>query len=530
MILKKPYAFLIKHFKLIHLLLCIPFIYLIIRVGAIASFFSSYVQANYYTSETNLAGTYINYFMYGAILLIVLLTLAIYFLMRQKEKDTKFYMSIIIYYIFLFVALTLCHSILGSIEDATITAQTVRTYRDLTYIIYLPQFFFVGYTALRGIGFDIKKFNFEEDAKELEITDIDSEEFELVIGKDAYKYKRTFRRFLREFKYYVLENKFTFGVLSSIVIVVLGTLLYLNFGVYNRKYSQTQNIRHNNLTISVEDSILTNMDVGGNIIDNGKYYLALALKITNNGTSSVPLDFDNFQLEVSRRRISATLDRGTYFPDFGIPYTRDTLFLPGSTGTYVLTYEIDPSLINQNIDLKILESITYEVGSVTPIYKTVNLNYDKIFENKDVRTVDYNKILELSTTRLGVTQLQFNNYEIVNSYEYSYQSCNGTNCQTLRNRVVSNSQKKLLVLERMFSLDTYTTYYAARRGSGSFVNDFITVRYTLNDRTTSTKPTNMTPRELNGYWVFEVPQEIENASSIDIVLTIRGSIYTMKLK
>ena len=73
MILKKPYAFLIKHFKLIHLLLCIPFIYLIIRIGAIASFFSSYVQANYYTSETNLAGTYINYFMYGAILLIILL-------------------------------------------------------------------------------------------------------------------------------------------------------------------------------------------------------------------------------------------------------------------------------------------------------------------------------------------------------------------------------------------------------------------------------------------------------------------------
>ena len=129
-----------------------------------------------------------------------------------------------------------------------------------------------------------------------------------------------------------------------------------------------------------------------------------------------------------------------------------------------------------------------------------------------------------------MTQLQFNNYEIANSYEYSYQSCNGANCQTLRNRVISNSQKKLLVLERMFSIDTYTTYYKARRGSGSFVNDFITVRYTLNDRTTSTKPTNMTPRELNGYWIFELPQEIENASSIDIVLTIRGSIYTMKLK
>ena len=530
MILKKPYAFLIKHFKLIHLLLCIPFIYLIIRIGAIASFFSSYVQANYYTSETNLAGTYINYFMYGAILLIILLALSIYFLMRQKEKDTKFYMGMMVYYIFFLVALTICHSVLGSVENATIEAQTVRIFRDLTYIVYLPQFFFLGYSILRGIGFDIKKFNFEEDAKELEISDIDSEEFELVIGKDAYKYKRTFRRFLREFKYYVLENKFTFGILSSIVVVILGILLYLNFGVYNRHYSQTQNIRHNNLIVSVEDSILTNMDVGGNVISDGKYYLALALEITNNGTSSVTLDYDNFQLEVSRRRISATLDRATYFPDFGVPYTRDTLFAPGSTGTYVLTYEIDPGLINQDIVLKILESITYEIGSITPTYKTVNLNYEKVFSNEDVRTVDYQKILELSGTRLGVTQLQFKNYQIVNSYEYTYESCKNSNCQTLRNKITSNSSNRLLVLERMFSMDTHTTYYTSRRGSSSFINDFLTVRYTIDNRTVTTKPTDVTPRELEGYWVFNLPGEIQNASTIDIVLTIRGSIYTMKIK
>ena len=144
--------------------------------------------------------------------------------------------------------------------------------------------------------------------------------------------------------------------------------------------------------------------------------------------------------------------------------------------------------------------------------------------------MDYNKILELSETRLGVTQLQFKNYEILNSYEYSYQSCKNGNCQTLKNKVVSNSTKKLLVLERMFSLDTYTNYYLARRGSNSFVSDFITVRYTVDNRTTTVKPTNVTPKELEGYWVLELPKEIENANSIEILLTIRGSIYTMKIK
>jgi len=91
MVLKKPYAFLIKHFKLIHLLLCIPLIYLIIRTGAIASFLSSYVASNYYTKEINIAGTYINYFMYFAIILILGLVLSIYFLMKQKEKENISY-------------------------------------------------------------------------------------------------------------------------------------------------------------------------------------------------------------------------------------------------------------------------------------------------------------------------------------------------------------------------------------------------------------------------------------------------------
>ena len=79
MVLKKPYAFLIRHFKLIHLLLCIPLVYLIIRTGAITSFLNSYVSANYYTSEMNLGATYINYFMYLAIILVLVLVLAIFF-------------------------------------------------------------------------------------------------------------------------------------------------------------------------------------------------------------------------------------------------------------------------------------------------------------------------------------------------------------------------------------------------------------------------------------------------------------------
>lgn len=529
MVLKKPYAFLIKHFKLIHLLLCIPLIYLIIRTGAITSFFSSYVSSNYYTNLTNVSGTYINYFMYFASLLVVLLVLAIYFLMRQKKKNTKFYMFLIIYYIVLFILMSMCHGILSAVEAEEVEAQTVRVYRDLSYIVYIPQFFFLATTLIRGIGFNLKKFNFEEDVKELEITDIDSEEFELTFGKEVYKYKRTARRFIREFKYYVLENKFTFTILSVVIVAIIGTLLYLNFGVYHKTYSQTQRMTHNNLYVSVVDSVLTNMDLGGNIIDEGKYYMAVALKINNNNKNPVTLDYENFKLEVANRYIDATLDRATYFADMGLPYARNTLINPKEENVYVLTYEIDESLLDYQISLKILESLNYEVGSVTSIYKTVNLKYEKIFENKVDKTLELKKILELSNTRLGMVQVQIQEYLIQNSYEYNYKNCMLNNCQNLKNKIVANQNKTLLILNRFFQMDTYTNYYIARKGESSFVKDFLKIRYTINDKRKTISLKDSTPKELQDIWVFEVPNEVEHATSLELVVNLRGSLYIIQI-
>ena len=47
MIIKKPYAFIIKHFRLIHLLLLIPMFYLVTQTKEIITFFSEYVANDY---------------------------------------------------------------------------------------------------------------------------------------------------------------------------------------------------------------------------------------------------------------------------------------------------------------------------------------------------------------------------------------------------------------------------------------------------------------------------------------------------
>ena len=529
MVLKKPYAFLIRHFKLIHLLICIPLVYLLIRTGAISNFLNAYVGANYYTSETNLAGTYINYFMYLAILLILLLVLTIFFLMKQKKKDTRYYIFFLGYYIILFVLISFCHSILDSIESVSIEAQTVRIYRDIAFIVWIPQFFFIGYTFLRGIGFDLKKFNFDEDAKELEITDIDNEEFELVFGQDAYKYKRTIRRFFREFRYYVLENKIAFGFLGGIIIIAIGTLIYLNFGVYNRVYRETQRVSHNNLTLTVEDSLLTKLALDGT--ETPMYHLAIAVKIKNNSrTNANKLDYENFQLDIDGRRFKPVLDQSGNYPDLGYAYSRDMEFAPNEEKKVVLVYEVDPSLINGKISLKILDSLTLEIGSVTPIFRTVNLDYETISTSSLEREVDLGKTLNLSDTAVGLTLVSIEDSQIANSYEYSYEKCTYNICQTLQNKVTSTPSSKLLIIKREFQIDQYTTYYNVRHGSGSFVNDFIKIRFQVGDTIYTANPNEVTPKELNDYWIFELPSSIQNAKSIDLIVNVRGKQYFLEVK
>lgn len=530
MVLRKPYAFLIKHFKLIHIILCLPLIYLLVRTGSLSTFLNGYVRSNYFTNEHNVSGIYINYFMYLSVFLVIGIAFVVYFLMRQKKKTTRFYMFLIIFYLIYLVFITLTHNALSGIEDASATAQSIRAFRDITLLFYLPQFYFVGFSLLRGIGFDIKKFNFEADAKELEISDLDSEEFELVLGANAYKYKRTFRRYMREFRYYVLENRFTFTIIVCIGVSVLGVLLYLHFGVYNRTYKQTQSLSHNNLFITVENSLLTNLDIGGKVID-GKYYLAIGYRITNNGFKSVPLDYENFVVEIENHRIKPVLDRSSYFPDLGVNYTRDTLIPEGVEAVYVFTYPIDESLLDKNMQLKILDAVTYEIGSITPIYKTVHLSYDKVFESTYAKKIPFGQYLVLDNTVFGMTQVRVNKILVDSKYVYNYKKCiSASVCQDLKGIVAASPNKTLIVLDRVFVPDLYSSYFVNRHGTDSFVSDLFTLKYKIKNEEYTSSIKDVTSKELDGTWIFEVNKNVESADEISLMVTVRGSVYEMVLK
>ena len=90
MILRKPYAFLIKYFKIIHIILFLIFTYLVFEIRNIYMFFVNYVKNNNFTYFEGIANEYMNPLVFFLIILIIAFAISVYELMKKKEKPILF--------------------------------------------------------------------------------------------------------------------------------------------------------------------------------------------------------------------------------------------------------------------------------------------------------------------------------------------------------------------------------------------------------------------------------------------------------
>ena len=532
MILKKPYKFLIKHFRIIHIVLFLPILYLIIRMNKVYSVFNSYVHSSYSAENiSNLAGSNINAFMYLATILIIGIAIAIYYLMKQKEKPTKLYISFILYYIILFISLTIFYNALTSMQTKDLASNVSRAYRDISLIISLPQYFFAFYSIFRGLGFDIKQFKFESDLKDLEISAEDNEEFEFVVGVETYKYKRSIRRFIREFRYYILENKFVFTCISVVVGLIIVTTLYMHFNVYNKSYTKNHNFAHNSFNINVTDSMLTTIDYNGNVINKDKYYLVLQIFISNISAVNMELDTDNFRLQVDDGYLVPKLDRSQYFVDFGASYNGEKI-RSETSATYNLVYELNKKQVKRNYEIKILENIDYKIGDITAHYKILNIRPTIIYNVDKAKEYKLKEEVDLEESNLNDTTIKINDYEIVDNYYYSYESCESKDkCRTINDYVSSGlgSTKiapTLLVLDLKTKIDKESVYGENLQNMSNFYEDFFKVEYDGVEVLTK----NVTPSKLEGKVVLQLTDKVKTANNIKLVITIRNKKYEVILK
>ena len=193
MILRKPYAFLIKHFKLIHIMMFLMLGYLVFPLRKLYIFFQGYAKTNNFTYINNMARTYISSIMIVFVIIIIVLSIAIYLLMHKKEKPVFFYRILIIYSLIVLFFLIYAYNFFLDLDIEMHEPLEIMIMRDISLFLYYINFFYVLFCMIRGVGFDIKKFSFDKDIQELHLEESDDEEYELNLNIDRENVKNYFQ-------------------------------------------------------------------------------------------------------------------------------------------------------------------------------------------------------------------------------------------------------------------------------------------------------------------------------------------------
>ena len=527
MIFRKPYKFLIKHFRLIHLIVCVLSIYLIYKNSLIINFFDDYINSTSSSYYSNVASKYISFVMYFVVILILGLQIFIYLLMKKKDKPRKYYILSIIYYIGVFFALTFAYGIFKTFENNIVEMQIAGIYRDIARLILYPQYLILVISLIRGIGFNLSKFNFSKDLQEMEIDARDNEEFEFVLGSNNYKVQRNIRRTLREISYYIRENKFIFFSICIFVAGLIFTIYYLNHNVYNKVYSENDSFNNSLFTLKVNKSYLTNIDYNGNKYDN--YYLILKMDITNNSSANNSLNIDDYRIIAKDKTLYPTITMNERFVDLGSPYNNDNIGA-NKTVEKLLIYKIPEGYESKNYILRVVNELDFRVGSIMAKYYNTKIKPEKLDENKIKEEYSLNNEILFDKTNLQNSKLNIESYNISGSYVYEYNSCVNGNCSVLKNVVYAeNLGNYILSIKYKLSLDD-TSYKKSIRNNNYFFTNFMKVKYSINGKEKVTSVVNRTPKVVDNEFVCEIPSEVSNANNVSLVFKIRNYEYVIKLK
>lgn len=432
MILRKPYAFLIKYFKAIHITMFIFFSYLVFALRKIYVFFVDYVKSGSFTYIEGMSLKYVSPLMFIMIILILAGSIGIFFLMRKKDKPLLFYKLTIIHTIVLLIASIYFAIFFKSLDTTIYPPLRIVINRDIIMFIYYLNFVFVVFSFIRGFGFDIKKFSFDKDKKELNLEEADSEEYEFTVNVDKEDIITYLNRQKREFIYYLKINSKILIIIGAIAFVSLTSYFLYDRLVTNKVYRENQVITMGSLKYIVNNSYITNINKYGEENSKDSNYLIVDFTIQNDGNSGY-LDDQTFRVYANDKYYYLSKSSCDLFNDLGVCYHNQKIN-GGSKYNFIGVYKLDKEYHSPH--LEILKSKKKEEYVYTKI--KINLkSFDKKTSNyslNDPFTIDSNTH-------------QVTSYKIYNKTTYKYEECNNGKCNKFEKFVKPNIGEYVLAID-----------------------------------------------------------------------------------
>lgn len=538
MIIRNPYNFVVKHYKLINLLLLIPMIFLVLKFGDISNFFKDYIGMGYATTETSITDTYITGLTTLTIVFMIIVNILLYLIFASKKKNGLFYSINIIYFIALLVGLLLFSSSMASIEKDSLDATFANFVRDVSFICYLPMYLLMAINVSKAFGFNFKTLQFDNNS-ELKIREEDEEDIEIKVGGDNNTVKKSLVSIMRELKYYVLENKFVFTCIGIVLALIIGFTTYQNYKLYNKSFRINQSFELDKFTLALKESYITDVDYRGIIVTEGKYYLAIRMYLKNNGEDT-SISNSAFRIYIGDDIIYPSYDKSARFIDIGEAYQGEVIPKAEKDEEghdYVFVYELTKEQVKNTYQMRILNHLSEKNGKIIPSYRRITVKPRNVTKTKDLGVVKLGQEVKLKDTTLGNTSFTINELTLDTSYRYSYEMCNLKNiCSEYTDTVVPSTGKILLIIKDEINIDKLSPY--AQYKYQDFYIDYSSLIYqfTINSgkdegnkiRTTTLK--NITPQVLKDVKIYEVPNTMLNASKINFEIRIRNHYLTMVVR
>ncbi|MEG0026150.1 MAG: hypothetical protein RR847_02245 [Bacilli bacterium] len=523
MLLKKPYAFLIKRFKIIHVIMTVLLAYLVYKTNLIVNFLNEYMSYQEIVIGKNIAKTLFGNYIYLAILIIFVMFLFIFILMRFKKKPYFFYFINLFVCILLFIIYYYSHNIIATMEIKIINLQTIRLTRDILTVVILVISLNLLFTFVRAIGFNIKKLNFEKDLKDLNITSADNEEFELELSIDAFKYKRNFKKRMRYFKYTFGEHKY-FIILGSLIFVFL-LVLFVSFilGTFDKKYEEKQLFTTSKYVMGIDNSYLLTKNYRGDVIKKNTSFIVLEFKIKTMAKNSSFITARS-RLLIDDKVYYHKVEYNEQLIDIGNVYLDD--ILGPKFSKYLLVYEVPTSKLNSDITFIYKDNNEKEyLVSIKPI------NLDKINKTTDYKLGEQMKINNFTKANINIT-----NYEIQDSYKLDYRFCLSVNecynsVEYLKPTLTGINDKSLLKIKGSIKLNNQNEEI---ENLYNYISYFGVIEYEKNNKKyyQDSSLNRVLPQsaEVPGTYFIEIKKEIKDADKIWLDFVIRGTHNRYLLK
>lgn len=524
MILKKPFAILIKYFKLIHAVLAIFSFYLVYRTNLLLSFFNEYMTTHNSVIGKDLTGELLNPLMYVSIFTIIIGTLIVLGLMLFKKKQVKLYIYNIITYAFVFVIYVISRSTLSSLEVQLVDIRSLKMIQDLLTTSFVLQTISLIFMVIRATGFNIKKFDFATDLKELEIEDIDNEEFEVNIDLNSDKTRRKINRMVRHTKYIYKENKYVLLFLGLIIVGITSVIIYLNVGVYNKIYKKGEAFNTNFFAMRLGESYISNKDYKGNILSNEEKFLMVHINIKNNISEDRTLDIARLILKIDEHYFQHEKLYAEKMFDIGNVYMEQNI--PDEFTDYVFIYKIPAKFIDKDIRLVYTDYNNQQVQM-----KIVPISLDK---EKVETSYNIGEEIDLKDSVFETKKIRIDSALLSYSFKVDYNYCTSDACYPSYEYIkptYTGSENKVLLNVKGLVFDSKTE---KTENLYNYINNFGKIYYQIGGKNKvvkiALKEIRPTKTILPNEYFIETSSELMNADNIQLVFNIRNRVYKYNVK